>query len=167
MSSSSTTPKKKRGRPKGSKNKRSTKRQKEIEAAVVNDDFENAFEHVPVANIDEPAMDESLDFGLNITPPGFDNDNSSEDDVAAEQEDDVGFGSADMYDVAELLELTKMDVNDNLKKDGETTDDIIKELRNGCVNGNSKKLYESANILFLLHIFKRQKILCKTHGSGL
>ena len=134
---------------------------------MVNNDFENAFEHIPVANIDNPAMDESLHFGLNITPPGFEDDNCSEDDVSDEREDDVGFGSADMYDVAELIELTNMNVKSKLKEECETTDDIIKDLRNGCVSLGSKSLYESANILFLLFIFKRQKILCTTHGSGI
>ena len=52
-----------------------------------------------------------------------------------------------------------MNVKDNLKEDCETTDDIIKDLRNGCVSLGSKSLYESAHILFLLFIFKRQKNL--------
>ena len=158
----STTPKMKQGRPRGSKNKTS-KKQKLQAAAAVNDQFENEFLHIPVigndsepaANDSEVALDEPGDFGLFIGPPGVDDDESC-DDAIAEEEEVVCFGLADMYDVAELLELSNLDLKSNIRSEGniETTDDLIKDLRSGCVSQSSKNLYESANILFLLYIYK-------------
>ena len=168
MSTSSTNnAKKKRGRPKGSKNK--SKKQKEVEASSINLEFENAFGHVVVGNNDEGATnnvearnnteegsDDSLHFGMGNAPPGIDDDLSEEGNATTERDENIGFGSADMYDVAELLELTKMDMNNNVNERNETMDDIVKDLRSGCVSQSSKTLYESANILFLLYIYKMQ-----------
>ena len=81
---------KKRGRPKGSKNKKKTKRQKQIEAvAAVNDDFERAFQNVPAidnfgrikertddnvndnSNDDNDKLEETETFGTNLLPVGL------------------------------------------------------------------------------------------------
>ena len=56
---------KKRGRPKGSKNKKKTKRQKQIEAAAAaNNEFERAFQNVPaidnIGTIEETRVDDNL-----------------------------------------------------------------------------------------------------------
>ena len=81
---------KKRGRPKGSKNKKKTKRQKQIEAAAAaNDDFERAFQNIPAidnigrikertddnvndnSNNDDDKSEETETFGTNLLPVGL------------------------------------------------------------------------------------------------
>ena len=66
-----------------------------------------------------------------------------------------------MYDVEYLIDLAKMDLKGKELEDatGTTTDDIIKDLCVGCVSNNSKKLYESSDILFLFYHFKYNKHL--------
>ena len=111
--------------------------------------------------------EETETFGLNLLPVGL-IDDEDEDEVPIKDEDDnedndhnVGFGSADMYDVEELIELSNMNLKDANKKESEyeTTDDIIKDLRVGCVSENSKKMYQSANVMFLFYIYKFNKHL--------
>ena len=152
---------KKRGRPKGSKNsKRKTKKQKEKESVTANQEFENAFKDVPIR---DDNWDESMTFGMDNAPPGMDDDYSDDDNdesaaLRNENEEDVGFGSADIYDVEELIESSKMDVSSQKKEsEYETTGDILKDLRVGCVSNSSKKSYESANVMFLTYIFKFNK----------
>ena len=179
---------KKRGRPKGSRNKKKTKRQRQLEAAATADDaFERAFQNVPAIdnigeieeekqadNVNEKNTDdiseETETFGLNLLPNGImddeeevptDEDNSNENEEAIHEDDhNVGFGAADMYDVEELIELSHMNLRgEGNSKEYESTDDIIKDLRVGCVSENSKKMYESANVMFLLYIYKMNKHL--------
>ena len=97
---------------------------------------------------------------------GFDDDNGSttreETAVNDEMDDNFGFGSADMYDVEELIELVKMDLKEKKGKrsedaTGTTMDEIIKDLQVGCVSNSSKRLYVSSNVLFLFYHFKYNK----------
>ena len=44
-------------------------------------------------------------------------------------------------------------------EEGETTDDIIRDLKLGCVANNSKKCYTSAIVSFLQYIYKFDKFL--------
>jgi hypothetical protein len=63
--------------------------------------------------------------------------------------ENIGFGCADIYDVAELLELSRINLTDKEKREeSKDTDEIIKELKSGCVSQSSKRVYESANIIF-------------------
>ena len=182
---------KKRGRPKGSKNKRKSRRRNDATAA--DDAFKEAFKDtIPaIDNIDEIIEEDSNKrqvrnrgdddseqtetFGTDLLPvghdddegyDGYDDDGRGREEAATNDEiddDNVGFGSADMYDVEQLLELAKMDLKGTAKESedaiGTTTDDIIKDLRVGCVSNSSKKLYESSNVLFLFYHFKYNKHL--------
>ena len=179
----------KRGRPKGSKNKNTKKQRRRDDATAADDAFGEAFSNVPpIENISEVIdcserrrvghdndLEETERFGMDLLPvgheedDGFDDDeeNSGREEAATtndEYEDNVGFGSADMYDVEELIELANMDLKERAKKDSDidrnsTTDEIIKDLRVGCVSSSSKRLYESSNVLFLFYHFKFNKHL--------
>jgi hypothetical protein len=80
--------------------------------------------------------------------------------VERESEENIGFGSANVYDVEELFEIANIDVkNRKSEADYECTDDILKDLRAGCVSNASKNLYQSANVLFLYYIYEIHRYL--------
>ena len=149
---------KKRGRPRGSRNKKK-KRPKTSEAnesAGVESSFEAAFGHIPpAAQVD---VTEQEDFGIrnddaialyegDVFTGGTlsdlvdaAKDLNKEDcgdgfDYEQQQLDDddcnVGFGETDVFDVEELIGLAGEQSN---KKE-----DILKHLRDSCVATNSKK----------------------------
>ena len=168
----------KRGRPKGSKNKKkSNKQRRRDEATVADEAFGDAFRNIIPAAIDNNRLEEDGDiseetdrFGTDFLPVGYEEEEIGEEEgsndgeaekVQNDYDETVGFGSADMYDVEELIELSKMDLKSGEKEseEGCTTNDIIKDLRVGCVSNNSKKLYESANVLFLFYNLKYNKHL--------
>ena len=128
---------KKCGRPKGSKNKKKTKRRNDLTAA--DESFKEAFKDVVPAidNINEMVVDTSNKrqvinryddseqtetFGTDLLPVGHEDDEGYEQDdgdgrgreeAATNNEIDdnnVGFGSANMYNVEHLFELAKMDL---------------------------------------------------------
>ena len=78
-----------------------------------------------------------------------------------EIDDDVGFGSTNMYAAELELELVNIDLKGKESEDvtGTTTDDIIKDLRVRCVSNSSKRLYGLSNVLFLFYHFKFDKNL--------
>jgi hypothetical protein len=45
------------------------------------------------------------------------------------------------------------------REESEDTDEIIKELKDGCVSQSSKRAYKSASIIFLFYIYKFQKYM--------
>ena len=106
-------------------------------------------------------------FGTDLFPVGHeddegyeqdDNDGRAREEAATNDENDddnVGFGLANMYEVEQLVELAKMDLKGNNSEDttGTTIDDIIKVLHAGCVSNSSKKLHKSSNVLFLFYHF--------------
>ena len=120
----------KRGRPKGSKNKKKKRRN---DATAVDEAFGGGFRNVPVienivevtdstgeriVNNVDTNLGETERFGMDLFPigheedEGFDDDNGSttREEIAMNDEIDdnvVGFGSADIYDVEELIELAK------------------------------------------------------------
>ena len=162
--------KKKRGRPKGSKNRKS-KRKKIADAINADAEFGSAFGHIPINDktmVGEEGgnnSDESIHFGMRNDPPG--NDYNEEDDMNTTVNDDenenVGFGSADIYDVEELIEISNMNLKEEKEKMdlsyGQNSEELLKDLRVGCVSDSSKRLYESSNVLFLFYIFQCKKYL--------
>ena len=145
--------KRKRGRPKGSKSKshqRKTKRQRGLETTAVDKAFENAFGNTDIIDTALARKDNgnnsdgSVNFGLNIAPPGLDDDfgEDPEETTMNDNGENVGLGAADHYDVQELIEISNMDLKDAQVKGEcyETTDDILKDLKVGCVSNSSKKL---------------------------
>ena len=63
-------------------------------------------EVAPVAPVTLVALNgdgDELDFGVHLTGRG--NDGNNEDEIYNEDEGDVAFGSPDLYDVKELIEL--------------------------------------------------------------
>ena len=105
-------------------------------------------------------------FGTDLLPVGHEDDEGYKGYEGYEQDDgdgrgreeaatnneiddnNVGFGSANMYNVEHLFELAKMDLKGKESEDatGTTTDNIIKDLPVRCVSNTSKKNYESSNV---------------------
>ena len=86
-------------------------------------------------------------------------DSDGEDNGVVEQ---VGFGHVDEFDVLEVLEY-----GTEIKKDDEdeTTEDIIKELKHGCVSTNSKKIIFLTLLFFIIYIYKFDRHLLHNSWS--
>ena len=86
--------------------------------------------------------------------PIIDEEGKDNNDGGVIYEDDdhnVGFGSADLYYVEELIELLNKNLKETNKKESdycESTDDIIKDLRVGCVSDNSKNCTSLQTLCF-------------------
>jgi len=100
------------------------------------------------------------DFHLQMLQANQDEEYDSSNEVEVEDED-IGFGNADMYDVTELLEYggedTGTEEDDNGK--GVITDKVINNLKHGCVAKNSLRSYTTALSTFLIYIFKFDRYL--------
>ena len=90
-----------------------------------------------------------------------DGDSNDEGDEIDGEEDDVGFGNADMYDVTELLDNLNESQNLEAKKEEDvfSTDGVINKLKHGCVAKNSLRAYTVSLSLFLIYIYKYDKYL--------
>ena len=165
---------KKRGRPLGSKN-----RAKKKVASVADDAFGEAFGHVeiepvPVSRDVAADVEDEQNFDVNDSVALYQgdlNDSTLEEMVAAhcelddapptptyeEQHDEleeynIGFGSADVFDVEELMDLAGDGSSDDKK-------DIMQELRDSCIADNSKSNYSAANTLFVYYYYKYDQAL--------
>lgn len=152
-----------RGRPKGSRNKKSSKRQKK--QSEINEDFAAAFgEASEVRELNQSDYGEEPDFHTNILNSRHDDDevldgsskddDEDADDVAVDVNDEVvGFGTADQFDVCELLELAReAEVDDkNIVK---TVEQELKEIKDGCVGKRSKSTYICSICDFLFYTFE-------------
>ena len=148
---SSTSNNRKRGRPKGSKSK---SKKKQCQSDESDHNFEAAFGHVDT-HLPPCSPDSKLDEDNHFGMFGGNSDGDSE-ALAGNLDDDetnVGFGSADIFDVEEILELGRSDEHDGKK------DDIIEELKNACIAENSKKAYISSLTLFILYYYENEKHL--------
>ena len=72
------------------------------------------------------------------------------------KEQNVGFGSADVFDVEELIGLAGEKSSDDKK-------DFIQELRESYIAENSKSNYSAANTLFIYYYYKYDQF--KLHKS--
>ena len=172
---------KKRGRPKGSKNKTKKKQQRVEDFSKAQDAFEREFS-IPRTKEASMAV-ESLTEGdrtnatnaINATNRTNQDDIQHEEDIhfefnggEVEEENDyenyvgvseqVGFGEVDEFDVMEVVEYSAEGKDDN---ENETTADIMKELKHGCVSKNSKKII-FLTFCFLLFISTNLIGICYT-----
>ena len=90
-------------------------------------------------------------------------DEYSNDDENNGVEADIGFGATDEFDVLEVADYCVDSRKDN---ENETTEDIIKGLKHGCVSNNSKKNYISNICLFLIYIYKYDRYLLHNSWSS-
>ena len=172
--------KRKRGRPKGSRSKshqQKTKRQRELATAAADEAFENAFGNTTgttdiidtaTRKDNENNSDDSVNFGLNIAPPGMDDSfgEDVEETTIDNTHENIGFGVADHYDVQELIEISNMDLRDAKNKGDcyETTDDILKDLKVGCVSNSSKNYMNLLTYYFYFMFINFKRIICTIHG---
>ena len=164
--------KKRRGRPPGSSS-RSKYQARRIrrETAGANLAFESAFGHIPATPVAEappreaevvPAAtvvvnrDEDDDFGVHWTAHDDDEDNENKEDIYNEEEGDVGFGSPDIYDVQELIELCLEDPGIDVEHNAH---DEVKQLKKDYIGKNSKISYRYSLVNFLFYTYKFQKHL--------
>ena len=162
--------KRKRGRPKGSKNKRSSRRRLQQDIATVNEAFGAAFVSVPplqapssppippVGQVHDDENNEDENEGvenLQALEVQF-NDNENEMDRANEEEEEneMGFGAANMYDVNEILELGSEIVQDEDHVENDDSDRIINSLKHGCVAKSSLRSYNLSLVTFLIYVYK-------------
>ena len=170
-------PKKKRGRPKGSKNKRPTRRRRQLDVAGIDTAFEAALRHVhqnvaalpsqPTPSIRQPENqrdsaapasappnevenEEEEKFHFQILQANNNDDYESDKDVIEEGE--VGFGAADMYDVTELLEMGSEIIDEF--DDSMDPDKIINSLKHGCVAKSSQRSYSLSLVTFIMYIYE-------------
>jgi len=178
-----TTGAKRRGRPPGSRNRNKKKQQyKRIrrETAGANIAFESAFGHIPVTPAPPPRETEEeaekvlvpervdatgvaansdeaeLDFGVHLTAHDDEDDIENEDEIYNEEEGDVGFGSPDIYDVQELIELCLEDPGIDVEHEAH---DEVKQLKKDYIGKNSKISYRYSLVNFLFYTYKYQKHL--------
>ena len=163
-----------RGRPKGSKNKGTRKRQKRRD---VNDEFAAAFgmrdnEEETKASEEVNRKDRHFgddDFEMNLMNSRFDEDDDEcldkdvenekevEDDVVVDVDEEVvGFGSADKFDVCELLELAREEEEDK-KSTKKTMKQKMKEIKAGCVGKKSNTAYVSSICDLLFFTFENDR----------
>ena len=175
-------PKKRKGRPKGSKNKRPSRRRRLLDIAAVDVAFEAAFGGVPpdaepsqptpspqqqeqdedhrdpAAPASAPSNDEEnedeVNFHLQILEANNDDDNISIDE---KEEDEIGFGAADMYDVRELLEIGKETKDEEDEEDD--PEKVMNSLKHGCVADSSLRSYNLSLVTFITYIYKFDKQL--------
>ena len=175
-------PKKKRGRPKGSKNKRPTRRRRQLDVAGIDTAFEAAFRHVhqnaaaspsqPTPSIRQPENqrdsaapasappnevenEEEENFHFQILQVNNNDDYESDKDVI--EEGKVGFGAADMYDVTELLEMGSEIIDEF--DDSMDPDKIINSLKHGCVAKSSQRSYSLSLVTFIMYIYEFDRYL--------
>jgi hypothetical protein len=172
---------KRRGRPRGSKNK---KQRLLDEARRVNEGFEVAFGNIAVPTLESPlpeirpppelpplpavstvatteALDEDLDdlnFGTHMT--GQDDDNEDEDEEIFDRNNgNIGFGSTDYYDIEELIELALEDPAFDEECEREPKDEVKQLKDDYYINKNSEIPYSCSLINILFYIFKYNKRL--------
>ena len=128
--------------------------------------FELAFGHIPAtpveaeqveaeqvlvpSRVDTPA-EEDVDFGVHLTAHDDNNDNiENEDEIFNKEEGHVGFGSPDIDDVQELIEMCLEDPGVDVEHE---VHDEEKQLKKEYVGKYSKISYcYSLVIFFALHI---------------
>ena len=91
-----------------------------------------------------------------ITRGNLDYDASDDEGNSLVDDENIGFGCADMYYATDLLDIGRNGKEMNV---AETTNDIIRDLKLGCVANNSKQAYKSAIVSFLQYIYKYDKYL--------
>ena len=176
----------KRGRPKGSRNKRPSRRRRQLDVIAADEAFGAAFssiaptidnETVPTTQQahpnpqvdsnqrvegDEDQQQEQLHLQM-LQADQQDGDSNDEGGEIDGEDEDVGFGNADMYDVTELLENLHDSENTLVVKKEEeglaSTDEVINKLKHGCVAKNSLRAYTASLTLFLIYIYKYGKYL--------
>ena len=176
----------KRGRPKGSRNKRPSRRRRQLDSISADEAFGAAFSSIAPTIDDEtvptrtqqqahpnPQVDSSHSrvegdeyqqdqLHLQMLQADKDGDSNDEGGEIDGEEEDVGFGNADMYDVTELLENLNESQNLEVKKEEDglvSTEEVINKLKHGCVAKNSLRAYTASLILFLIYIYKYDKYL--------
>ena len=165
--------KKKRGRPKGSKNKANKKA-----FTAANDSFAEAFRDTspsfpPERNEEEEnfAMNDDValyegditdDVRLSDMVAAADQLDAAESETNEEhvldleeelEEGNIGFGNADIFDVEDLIVLA------GDTKIGNNEKDVFQDLRDSCVAPKSQNGYLSAIIILLYHNYKLKQHL--------
>ena len=162
--SSSPTPRK-RGRPKGSRNKaprRPSRRRRQLDVAAVDAAFSAAFGNVGAESStpgeaqeelqDQPVppqpIEEDVEFGLQMIIADRDEDEDEESIV--EEESNIGFGKEDMYGVNNLLDFTP--VGDlNIDK-AEGTEQVWINLNMAALQKIPSFLYGVINNVHFIHL---------------
>ena len=101
---------------------------------------------VPSPRVDTPADGEDVDFGFHFTACDDNNDNiENEDEIYNKEEGDVGFGSPDIYDVQELIEMCLEDPGIDVEHEAH---DKVKQLKKDYIGKNSNISYHYSLVNF-------------------
>ena len=147
---------KRRGRPPGSKNRSRKEKYKRIrrETAGANLAFESAFGHIPAVEAEAEAApvalvndDDDNNFGVHMT--GRDDDDEIENEIYDANEGDVGFGSPDLYDIKELIELSTEDPGIEVEHEAH---DEVKQLKKDYI-GKVQKFHIVTHLLIFYSTF--------------
>lgn len=153
MSSSNNNVGRKRAPAKNSRNNQQKEKRRRIEESDRN--FGEAFGHVDPATALSPStsgvIDDDDHFGMVDARNVADDEEELENFDVNDDDTEVGFGLADIFDVEEILELARENRNN------EKPIDEIEELKNACVAENSKKAYLSSLTLFILYYYQKEK----------
>ena len=163
-----------RGRPKGSRNRKGKRQRTRRD---VNEEFAAAFQMREESNDrkteaseeviedDGGHFGEEADFETNLMNSRFDDDDDEiidkevDDDVTKVEdvnEEVVGFGCADEFDVCELLELAR-ETEESEMNTIKTMKQELKEIQDGCVGKNSSTAYLSSICDLLFYTFENDR----------
>lgn len=138
-----------------------SKSRRKVAMAEVEGAFEEAFGHVDpdrgLAAAGNDGLDNSdehdADMGFALSRGDVDRimdeeelDEEAKEDENNYNEENIGFGNADYFDVKDVLELSD--------KVGPASLNIIDDLKDNCISQNSKTTYTSSLVLFLTYIYR-------------